>query len=136
MNLNVDLKRVRSEVEKIVGTGNQVMLLGEIPFTPRAKKVLEYSVEEASQLDHRYVGTEHLLLGLLKEEEGVAARVLENLGLRLDTVREEVLNLLNGLKSPAPKVVPPILPGTLELRQVEALECIAESLRALAKKLA
>ncbi|MHB2025550.1 MAG: ATP-dependent Clp protease ATP-binding subunit [Elusimicrobiota bacterium] len=93
-NLGVDLRRVRSEIEKIVGTGDNVMLLGEIPFTPRAKKVLEYAVEEAQHMGHSYVGTEHLLLGLIREEEGVAARVLENLGLRLDTVREEVLNLL------------------------------------------
>jgi|CXWL01.1.fsa_nt_gi ATP-dependent Clp protease ATP-binding subunit ClpC len=93
-NLGVDLRRVRSEIEKIVGTGDNVMLLGEIPFTPRAKKVLEYAVEEAQHMGHSYVGTEHLLLGLIREEEGVAARVLENLGLRLDVVREEVLNLL------------------------------------------
>src|SRR5437879_10570409 len=93
-NLGVDLRRVRAEIEKIVGTGDNVMLLGEIPFTPRAKKVLEYAVEEAQHMGHSYVGTEHLLLGLIREEEGVAARVLENLGLRLDVVREEVLNLL------------------------------------------
>src|ERR1700674_4890705 len=93
-NLGVDLRRVRSEIEKIVGTGDNVMLLGEIPFTPRAKKVLEYAVEEAQHMGHSYVGTEHLLLGLIREEEGVAARVLENLGVRLDIVREEVLNLL------------------------------------------
>jgi len=93
-NLGVDLRRVRSEVEKIVGTGDNVMLLGEIPFTPRAKKVLELAVEEAQNMGHNYVGTEHLLLGLIREEEGVAARVLENLGVRLDVVREEVISLL------------------------------------------
>src|SRR5690242_12603130 len=99
-NLGVDLRRVRSEIEKIVGTGGNVMLLGEIPFTPRAKKVLEYAVEEAQHMGHSYVGTEHLLLGLIREEEGVAARVLENLGLRLDVVREEVLNLLGEGQTP------------------------------------
>ncbi|MFA6002593.1 MAG: ATP-dependent Clp protease ATP-binding subunit [Elusimicrobiota bacterium] len=99
-NLGVDLRRVRSEIEKIVGTGDNVMLLGEIPFTPRAKKVLEYAVEEAQHMGHSYVGTEHLLLGLIREEEGVAARVLENLGLRLEVVREEVLNLLGEGQSP------------------------------------
>src|SRR5579883_1519332 len=99
-NLGVDLRRVRSEIEKIVGTGDNVMLLGEIPFTPRAKKVLEYAVEEAQHMGHSYVGTEHLLLGLIREEEGVAARVLENLGLRLDVVREEVLNLLGEGQAP------------------------------------
>jgi ATP-dependent Clp protease ATP-binding subunit ClpC len=99
-NLGVDLRRVRSEIEKIVGTGDNVMLLGEIPFTPRAKKVLEYAVEEAQHMGHSYVGTEHLLLGLIREEEGVAARVLENIGLRLDVVREEVLNLLGEGQTP------------------------------------
>ncbi len=93
-NLGVDLRRVRNEIEKIVGTGDNVMLLGEIPFTPRAKKVLELAVEEAQNMGHNYVGTEHLLLGLIREEEGVAARVLENLGVRLDIVREEVISLL------------------------------------------
>jgi ATP-dependent Clp protease ATP-binding subunit ClpC len=101
-NLGVDLRRVRSEIEKIVGTGDNVMLLGEIPFTPRAKKVLEYAVEEAQHMGHSYVGTEHLLLGLIREEEGVAARVLENLGLRLEVVREEVLNLLGEGQSSQP----------------------------------
>ncbi|MCB4755674.1 MAG: ATP-dependent Clp protease ATP-binding subunit [Elusimicrobia bacterium] len=93
-NLGVDLRKVRGEIEKIVGTGDNVMLLGEIPFTPRAKKVLELAVEEAQNMGHNYVGTEHLLLGLIREEEGVAARVLENLGVRLDVVREEVISLL------------------------------------------
>src|SRR5262245_32364152 len=93
-NLGVDLRRVRSEIEKIVGTGDNVMLLGEIPFTPRAKKVLELAVEEAQNMGHNYVGTEHLLLGLIREEEAVAARVLENIGVRLDVVREEVISLL------------------------------------------
>ncbi|MFC1520825.1 ATP-dependent Clp protease ATP-binding subunit [Elusimicrobiota bacterium] len=93
-NLGVDLKRVRAEIEKIVGAGDNIMQLGEIPFTPRAKKVLELAVEEAQKMGHTYVGTEHILLGLIREEEGVAARVLENLGIRLEVVREEVLNLL------------------------------------------
>lgn len=93
-NLGVDLRRVRTEVEKLVGTGDNVMLLGEIPFTPRAKKVLELAVEEAQNFGHTYVGTEHLLLGLLREEEGIAARVLENLGVRINEVREEVASLL------------------------------------------
>src|SRR5437667_1407335 len=102
-NLGVDLRRVRSEVEKIVGTGDNVMLLGEIPFTPRAKKVLELAVEEAQNMGHSHVGTEHLLLGLIREEEGVAAQVLENLGVRLDIVREEVISLLGeGQPGPAP----------------------------------
>ncbi len=102
-NLGVDLRRVRAEIEKIVGTGDNVMLLGEIPFTPRAKKVLELAVEEAQNMGHSHVGTEHLLLGLIREEEGVAAQVLENLGVRLDIVREEVISLLGeGQSGPAP----------------------------------
>jgi len=108
--LGVDLRKVRAEIEKIVGQGDNMMLLGEIPFTPRAKKVLEYAVEEAQQMGHSYIGTEHILMGLIREEEGVAARVLANLGLKLDTVREEVLTILGDLdqkdsqkESPSPK---------------------------------
>jgi len=94
INLGVDMNRVRIEIEKIVGTGDNVMLLGEIPFSPRAKKVLEYGIEEASLMGTYYVGTEHLLLGLLREREGVAARVLENLGVNLEDVREEIVEIL------------------------------------------
>ncbi len=97
-NLGIDLRKVRAEIEKIVGTGDNMMLLGEIPFTPRAKKVLEYAVEEAQHMGHSYIGTEHILLGLIREEEGVAARVLENLGLKLETVREEVLSILGEME--------------------------------------
>ena len=68
--------------------------MGKLPQTPRAKKVIEYAIEEARNLNHNYVGTEHLLLGLLREQEGVAAQVLMNLNLKLEEVREEVLNLL------------------------------------------
>src|SRR5262245_51504891 len=95
-NLDVDLRKVRLEVENIVQTGprGDQVVLGKLPHTPRAKKVIEYSVDEARSLNHNYVGTEHLLLGLLREEEGLAAQVLLNLGLKLDDVREEVLNLL------------------------------------------
>ena len=93
---------MRVQNEKIVGTGDNVMLLGEIPFTPRAKKVLELAVEEAQNMGHSHVGTEHLLLGLIREEEGVAAQVLENLGVRLDIVREEVISLL-GEGQPGPQ---------------------------------
>src|SRR5205085_4905531 len=71
-----------------------MVTMGRLPQTPRAKKVIEYSMEEARNLGHNYVGTEHILLGLLREQEGVAAQVLMNLGLKLEDVREEVLNLL------------------------------------------
>src|SRR6266446_1352534 len=93
-NLDIDLRKIRMEVEKIVQAGPDMVTMGKLPQTPRAKKVIEYSIEEARNLNHNYVGTEHLLLGLLREQEGVAAQVLMNLGLKLEDVREEVLNLL------------------------------------------
>ena len=93
-NLDVDLRKVRLEVEKLVKSGPDMVTMGKLPQTPRAKKVIEYAIEEARNLNHNYVGTEHLLLGLLREHEGVAAQVLMNLGLKLEDVREEVLNLL------------------------------------------
>ena len=93
-NLDVDLRKIRLEVEKLVQSGPDMVTMGRLPQTPRAKKVIEYSMEEARNLNHNYVGTEHILLGLLREQEGVAAQVLMNLGLKLEEVREEVLNLL------------------------------------------
>ncbi|TVS13258.1 MAG: ATP-dependent Clp protease ATP-binding subunit [Planctomycetaceae bacterium] len=99
-NLDVDLRRIRLEVEKLVQSGPEMVTMGKLPQTPRAKKVIEYSMEEARNLNHNYVGTEHILLGLLREQEGVAAQVLINLGMKLEDVREEVLNLLgHGLES-------------------------------------
>ena len=93
-HLEIDLRKVRLEVEKLVKSGPDMVTMGKLPQTPRAKKVIEYAIEEARSLNHNYVGTEHLLLGLLREQDGVAAQVLMNLGLKLDDVREEVLNLL------------------------------------------
>lgn len=93
-NLDVDLRKIRLEVEKLVQSGPEMVTIGKLPQTPRARKVIEYSVEEARNLNHNYVGTEHILLGLLREQDGVAAQVLMNLGLKLEDVREEVLNLL------------------------------------------
>ncbi len=93
-NLDVDIRKVRLEVEKLVKSGPDIVTMGKLPQAPRAKNVIEYAIEEARNLNHRYVGTEHLLLGLLDERDGVAALVLMNLGLRLEEVREEVLNLL------------------------------------------
>ena len=93
-NLGIDLRKVRLEVEKLVKSGPEMVTMGKLPQTPRAKKVLEYAIEEARNLNHNYVGTDHLLLGLLREQDGVAAQVLVNLGLKLEDVREEVLNLL------------------------------------------
>jgi ATP-dependent Clp protease ATP-binding subunit ClpA len=93
-NLDVDLRKVRLEVEKLVKSAVDMVTMRKLPQTPRAKKVIEYAIEEARNLNHNYVGTEHLLLGLLREHDGVAAQVLMNLSLKLEEVREEVLNLL------------------------------------------
>ncbi len=92
-SMNVNLKDARIEVEKIIGRGSGFVAV-EIPFTPRAKRVLELSLEEARQLGHNYIGTEHLLMGLVREGEGVAARVLENLSVNISSIRTEVIQML------------------------------------------
>nr|YP_009396278.1 Clp protease ATP binding subunit [Melanothamnus harveyi]ARW65288.1 Clp protease ATP binding subunit [Melanothamnus harveyi] len=92
-SMNVNLKDARIEVEKIIGRGSGFVAV-EIPFTPRAKRVLELSLEEARQLGHNYIGTEHLLMGLVREGEGVAARVLENLSVNVASIRTEVIQML------------------------------------------
>ncbi len=99
-NLDVDLRKIRREIEKVVQHGPDTVMTDRLPQTPRAKRVIEYAILEARQLDHNYIGTEHLLLGLLREGDGVAGQVLMNLGLKLDTVRELVLNLLGGAGDP------------------------------------
>lgn len=96
-SMGVNLKDARTEVEKIIGRGSGFVAV-EIPFTPRAKRVLELSWDEARQLGHNYIGTEHLLLGLIREGEGVAARVLENLGVDLNKVRSNVVKMLGESK--------------------------------------
>ncbi len=101
-NLEIDLRKLRLEVEKIICRGPEMLVTGRLPQTPRAKKVIEYAIEEARNLNHNYVGTEHLLLGLVREELGVAAQVLKNLGLRSHDVRAEVLDIL-GHPRPAKK---------------------------------
>jgi ATP-dependent Clp protease ATP-binding subunit ClpA len=94
-SLGISLEAVRSQVEEIIGQG-QAAPTGHIPFTPRAKKVLELSLREALQLGHNYIGTEHILLGLIREGEGVAAQVLQKLGADLNRVRQTVIQLLSG----------------------------------------
>jgi ATP-dependent Clp protease ATP-binding subunit ClpC len=108
-SLGISLETVRTTVEQIIGRGQQ-MPSGHIPFTPRAKKVLELSLREALQLGHNYIGTEHLLLGLIREGEGVAAQVLVKLGAKLDLVRQRVIQVLAdrggdepGIPHPAPR---------------------------------
>ena len=94
-SLNISLDAVREQVQDIIGQGQQ-QPTGHIPFTPRAKKVLELSLREALQLGHNYIGTEHILLGLIREGEGVAAQVLVKLGADLNRVRQQVIQLLSG----------------------------------------
>jgi len=93
-NLKIDLWRIRQQVEQIVQAGPDMVTMGILPKTPRAKKVIEHAIEESRRLNRDHVGTEHLLVGLLRAEEGVAAVILNNLGLRLETVRNEISFLL------------------------------------------
>jgi ATP-dependent Clp protease ATP-binding subunit ClpC len=141
-NLDIDLRKVRQEVEKIVqhGPGGEEIHMGRLPHTPRSKKVIEYAIEEARTLHHNYIGTEHLLLGLLREEEGVAAQVLMNLGVKLDKVRAEVLNILGqipptGTPTTEPYVVADKTPGVIPLppQRVtdEQIQLIRERIRHL-----
>ena len=93
-SLGITFRKVRLEIEKMVGVGDAIMLLGEIPFTPRAKKVLEYAVEESQSLGCDHIGTEHILLGLVREEEGMATTILQNLDYTLTIIRESTLHFL------------------------------------------
>jgi hypothetical protein len=108
-NLNIDSRRVTREVKSIVIAGNREPTTANLPLTPRAKKVIEYAIDEARKLGHNYVGSEHLLLGLIREEDGVAAQVLKNLGLSLHAARNEVLTLLGAghLHSKTEVILPP-----------------------------
>jgi ATP-dependent Clp protease ATP-binding subunit ClpC len=128
-NLDIDLRKIREEIEKIVQSGPDMVTTGKLPQTPRAKKVIEYSIEEARRLNHNYVGTEHLLLGLVREEEGVASQVLMNLGLSLEDVRKEVLNLLGHTPSERPTLEP--TPATTK---TPALDSYGTDLTALARQ--
>ena len=121
-SLGVSLEAVRAQVEEIIGQGQQAPS-GHIPFTPRAKKVLELSLREALQLGHNYIGTEHILLGLIREGEGVAAQVLHKLGADLNRVRQQVIQLLSGYQGKeqqtagtAPEAAPVELAGARPVR--------------------
>lgn len=92
-NLGVDLRRVRVEVEKLIKKGPEIVTTGKLPQTPRAKRAIEFAIAEARDLGHNYVGTEHMLLGLIHETDGVAAQVLMNLGVTLASIRKGVLDL-------------------------------------------
>jgi ATP-dependent Clp protease ATP-binding subunit ClpC len=125
--IGVSLENIRLEVEKLVQPGPATQIIGDIPFTPRAKKVLELSAEEARALGHNYIGTEHLLLGLIREGEGIASQVLLNLGMNLNTVRNEVMELLGSA-----------LPGFGQNQQAKtktpALDAFGRDLTILAKE--
>src|SRR5919199_702220 len=131
-NQDVDLRKVRLEVDKLVKSGPDMVTMGKLPQTPRAKKVIEYAIEEARNLNHNYVGTEHLLLGLLREHDGVAAQVLMNLSLKLEEVREEVLNLLGaGVETEEPAQEKQ---GTKGKSKTPALDSFGRDLTELAKE--
>ena len=101
-SVGISLEAVREQVEEMIGQGDPSELPGHIPFTPRAKKVLELSLREALQLGHNYIGTEHILLGLIREGEGVAAQVLVKLGADLNRMRQQVIQLLHGYEGKEP----------------------------------
>jgi ATP-dependent Clp protease ATP-binding subunit ClpC len=104
-SLDISLEAVRQKVKELIGQG-QAAPTGHIPFTPRAKKVLELSLREALQLGHNYIGTEHILLGLIREGEGVAAQVLQKLGADLNRVRQTVIQLLSGYTAGTTEDIP------------------------------
>src|SRR5216684_6807969 len=112
-NLGVELNKVRDTVEAIIGRGDRIVL-GEIGLTPRAKKVIELAVDEARRLNHYYIGTEHLLLGLVREGEGIAAGVLESLGVNLEKVRTQTIQVLSQPGIPQKTEVPPQLQEALK----------------------
>ena len=133
-NLDVDRKKIRQEVEKLVSHGTTMVTMGQLPFTPRAKKVLELAYEEASNLGHNYIGTEHLLLGLIREQEGIAAQVLQNIKVRLEDVREEVLELLGAEVGPTEdEESEPIAPSNTKSK-TPALDAFGRNLTDLARE--
>ncbi len=113
MKLTVDLDAIHEEVEESVRKGKATIALGELPYTSRAKKVLEYAMAEAREMSHSYVGTEHLLLGLLREEKGIAAQVLNSLGVTLEEARAETLKILGSdVGPPEPAGIGGVVPGS------------------------
>ena len=126
--MGVSLEKIRLEIEKLVQPGPTTQIIGDIPFTPRAKKALELAAEEARSLGHNYIGTEHLLLGLIREGEGMASQVLLNLGLDLNTVRNEVMELLGS-------TLPNLGPGGSPAKtKTPALDAFGRNLTELAKE--
>jgi ATP-dependent Clp protease ATP-binding subunit ClpC len=146
-SLDISLGAVRQQVEEVIGRGQEAPSSGHIPFTPRAKKVLELSLREAQQLGDQYIGTEHVLLGLIREGEGVAAQVLVGLGADLNRVRGRVIELLHGFAAEAVTGIGSVVarlsaveqrvgiaPGTGDLDQQADLPSLAEKVRQLSEE--
>ncbi len=128
--LGVELNKVREAVEFIIGRGDRIVL-GEIGLTPRAKKVIELAIDEARRMNHHYIGTEHLLLGLVREGEGIAAGVLESLGVRLEQVRRETLAVLRSTGPETQATFPPAPQATFPTVPAEAASLVVEGEPAL-----
>ncbi len=140
--MGLDFETIRLEVEKAVGSGPETKMIGEIPLTSRAKKVIELAVEEARNLNHSYIGTEHLLLGLLREGEGVAARILKNLDIDIEQARAEILNELeSGFTPPSEEAEPGAggggtgaVPGAKKASETPALKAFGRDLTEQARE--
>ena len=130
-NLGIDLENIRMEIEKMVAPGSSSSVMGDIPFTPRAKKALELATEEARTLGHNYIGTEHILLGLIREGEGVAYQVLFALGVDIKRARQEIIALLGGDQEAGPAA--PAAPGQASTSKTPALDSFGRDLTKLAK---
>jgi len=133
-SLGISLEAVRQHVEEIIGQGQEAPP-GHIPFTPRAKKVLELSLREALQLQHSYIGTEHMLLGLIREGEGVAAQVLVRLGADLTRVRRQVIQLVHGYVGGEPGTAPVLGPGSVGSSERRLLSQLRDRINAIDTRL-
>ncbi len=136
-SLGMNLNNIRLEVEKLVQIGPTTVVSGDLPFTPKAKKVMELAMEEARMLGHNYIGTEHLLLGLIREGEGVASQVFMNMGLDLEKVREEVIKLLGSTTPGSQFSTPPVSGGgggQVSKTKTPALDAFGRDLTKLAKE--
>jgi ATP-dependent Clp protease ATP-binding subunit ClpA len=132
--LGISLEAVRDQVEEIIGQGQEAPS-GHIPFTPRAKKVLELSLREALQLQHSYIGTEHMLLGLIREGEGVAAQVLVRLGADLSRVRQQVIQLVHGYVGGEPGTARVLGPGSVGSSERRLLSQLRDRINAIDTRL-
>jgi ATP-dependent Clp protease ATP-binding subunit ClpA len=133
-SLGISLETVRQQVEEIIGQGQQAPS-GHIPFTPRVKKVLELALREAQQLGHNYIGTEHILLGLIREGEGVAAQVLVKLGADLSRVRQQVMQLLQGYQGEEPAAASRQPPGRAGREDRKLLSQLVDQVTAIESRL-